>query len=147
MRTELDGIRTRGARGLRDEKLLESALARPQNLYAYTSPDLCEMAGAYAGGIIRNPPFVDGNKRSGFVLAAIFLDSNGMELTATEEEVVKMTQAFAAGEVEETGYTQWLKDKTRPARPEKTPLPEPHAGGAKKKASLRKSSPRPRGKK
>jgi len=135
-----------GLHGLRDEKLLESALARPQNLYAYTKPDLCDMAGVYAGGIIRNHPFIDGNKRTGFVLAAIFLDSNGMELTATEEEVVKMTQAFAAGEVKEDGYTQWLKDRTRPAAPEKAPLPRPHEGGAKKKSSPRRSDPRPRGK-
>ncbi len=128
-----------GARGLRDEKLLESALARPQNLYAYAKPDLCDMAGAYAAGIIRNHPFTDGNKRTGFVVAAVFLDSNGVELTATEEEVVAMTQAFAAGDVEESGYTQWLKDKTRPLAPADTPLPKPHQGSAKKK-----SSPRPR---
>lgn len=133
-----------GARGLRDEKLLESALARPQNLYAYTKPDLCEMATAYAGGIIRNHPFVDGNKRTGFVLAAIFLDSNGLEMTATEEEVVAMTLAFAAGEVEENGYTQWLKDKTRLLAPKSAALPKPHQGGAKKKSSPRRSDARPR---
>lgn len=135
-----------GARGLRDEKLLESALARPQNLYAYTKPDLCDMAGAYASGIIRNHPFTDGNKRTGFVMAAVFLDSNGMELTATEEEVVAMTLAFAAGEVEEDGYTKWLKDKTRPLAPQTAPLPKPHQGGAKKKSSQRRSNARPRGK-
>lgn len=136
-----------GARGLRDEKLLESALARPQNLFAYADPGLCDMAAAYAGGIIRNHPFADGNKRTGFVLAAIFLDSNGLEMTATEEEVVAMTVAFAADEIEEAGYTQWLKDKTRPFAAKAVSLPKPHDGGAKKKAFLRKSDPRPRRKK
>lgn len=73
-----------GATGFRDETLLDSALARPQNLFLYKSPDLFALAAAYIFGIVRNHPFVDGNKRTGFVVGGIFLERNGKVLMASE---------------------------------------------------------------
>ncbi|TVQ81714.1 MAG: type II toxin-antitoxin system death-on-curing family toxin [Micavibrio sp.] len=134
-------VRHGGAFGLRDEGLLESALARPHNLFAYGNPDLCDLAAAYASGIIRNHPFVDGNKRTGFVVAATFLDSNDIELTATEEEVVRATQALAAGEMAEEGYKQWLRDRTQPRpsdafeKPHEKPVPQKGEPTALRKSS------------
>ena len=99
---------------MRDEGLLDSALARPLNLYSYGEPDLFALAGAYAAGIVQNHPFVDGNKRTGLVAAALFLDRNGMEFLAPEAEAVVMTLGLAAGEIEEAGYAAWLRDRSRP---------------------------------
>jgi death-on-curing protein len=98
-----------GSPGLRDEGLLESALARPVNLLAYGDPDLPAPAAAYAAGIIANHPFVDGNKRSGFAAAATFLDRNGFELTASEVAATRMTLGLAASEVSEDQYAAWLR--------------------------------------
>ena len=103
-----------GAGGLRDSGLLESALARPQNLFAYGEGDLCALAAAYAAGIVRNHPFVDGNKRTGFLAAYAFLDVNGLELTAPDAEAVVMTLDLASGEIPEEGYAAWLRDRTAP---------------------------------
>ena len=97
-----------GLTGVRDEGLLESALAKPQNLFAYGSPTLPEMAASYAAGIILNHPFLDGNKRTGFMLAATFLELNGMGFAATEESVVEMTLALADGKLKQAGYAKWL---------------------------------------
>jgi death-on-curing protein len=104
-----------GLAGVRDEGLLESALAKPQNLFAYGSPTLTKMAASYAAGIVLNHPFLDGNKRTGFILAATFLELNGPVLTASEESVVKKTLALAAGELKESGYAVWLKANSRKA--------------------------------
>src|SRR5438477_7364645 len=104
-----------GLAGVRDEGLLESALSKPQNLFAYRSPTLPEMAASYAAGIILNHPFVDGNKRTGFMVAAIFLEVNGMVLTATEESVVENMLALAAGKLKEAGYGKWLRANVRKA--------------------------------
>jgi death-on-curing protein len=104
-----------GLAGVRDEGLLESALAKPQNLFAYGSPTLAELAASYAAGIVHNHPFLDGNKRTGFMLAATFLELNGLVFTATEESVVEQTLALAAGELKETGYAAWLKANSRKA--------------------------------
>lgn len=101
-----------GLAGVRDEGLLESALARPKNLFAYKSPKLWKLAASYAG-IIRNHPFLDGNKRAGFMLAATFLELNGLVFTASEESVVEKTLALAAGELKEAGYAAWLKANSR----------------------------------
>lgn len=101
-----------GALGIRDDGLLESGLARPRNLYAYGETDLCVIAAAYAGGIIRNHPFVDGNKRTGFVAAALFLHENGLRLTAPEAEATVMTLSLASGEMPEAGFAAWLRDRT-----------------------------------
>ena len=102
-----------GAAGLRDNSLLLSALAKPQNRFAYGSQSLPEMAGSYAAGIVRNHPFLDGNKRTGFMLAATFLDINGWELTATEESVVQSTLALASGKMTEAQYVGWLDENRR----------------------------------
>jgi len=98
-----------GLAGVRDKVLLESALSKPRNLFAYGSPTLPEMAASYAAGIILNHPFVDGIKRTGFMLAAAFLELNGMKLAATEESVVEMTLALASGSVKQAAYAEWLK--------------------------------------
>lgn len=99
-----------GAGGLRDKGLLESALSKPQNLVVYSSPTPAELAASYAAGIIRNHPFIDGNKRTGFMVAAVFLEVNGYTLTASEESVVEKTLGLAAGTVTEKAYGNWLKE-------------------------------------
>lgn len=98
-----------GRAGVRDEGLLESALAKPQNLVAYGSPTLQEMAASYAAGIVLNHPFLDGNKRTGFMVAVTFLELNGLVFTASEESVVEKTLALAAGKLKEADYASWLK--------------------------------------
>ena len=103
-----------GAGGIRDDGLLESALARPRNLHAYGEAELCVLAAAYAAGIVRNHPFVDGNKRTGFIAAALFLQENGLRLNAPEAEAVVMTVGLASGEMPEQGFAAWLRDRTDP---------------------------------
>jgi death-on-curing protein len=98
-----------GLAGLRDEGLLESALNRPQHLFAYETPSLFDLAAAYALGIVKNHPFLDGNKRAGFMAAYIFLGANGYNLIASEEEAVLQTLALAAGEIDQNAYAIWLK--------------------------------------
>jgi len=98
-----------GLAGVRDENMLESALAKPRNLFAYGSPDAAEMAASYAAGIVLNHPFLDGNKRTGFMAAAAFLELNGLVFTATEADAVIQTLALAAGALDESGYTAWLR--------------------------------------
>jgi death-on-curing protein len=97
-----------GITGVRDQHLLESALARPQQLFHYGKPSMAEMAAAYAAGIVKNHPFLDGNKRTGFMLGAGFLERNGHEFHATEAAAVVSTLALAAGEMTEAGYAEWL---------------------------------------
>jgi death on curing protein len=99
-----------GSAGIHDESALLSALARPENLLAYGTPTLFDLATAYASGIVRNHPFVDGNKRTGFLTAYIFLDINGYQLEATEAEAVVMTLGLASREVDEAMFAQWLQD-------------------------------------
>jgi death on curing protein len=100
-----------GGEGLRDEGLLQSALARPQNLLAYSapSPDLASLAAAYAYGIARNHPFVDGNKRTALIVARLFLLLNGMDLVATQEEKYSTFLALAAGELSEENLANWVR--------------------------------------
>jgi death-on-curing protein len=102
-----------GAPGLRDEGLLDSALDRARNLHGYGKPDLAALAAAYAAGIVANHPFIDGNKRTGFLAAYIFLDRNGLDLTASEAEATAMTLALAAGEITETVFADWLRRNVR----------------------------------
>jgi death-on-curing protein len=102
-----------GMAGIRDAGLLESALAKPQNKFAYGKPTLQQMAASYAAGIILNHPFLDGNKRTGFVIAAAFLELNGKEFVAEEAEVVERTLALAAGAIKEVAYATWLKKRSR----------------------------------
>lgn len=103
-----------GSPGIRDEGLLESALARPQQFWAYSDPDLCDLAAGYAQGVVRNHPFVDGNKRAGFMAAFIFLMRNGQRPSPSESETVVMTRALAASEIDESEYAAWLRDNCRP---------------------------------
>jgi death-on-curing protein len=105
-----------GCSGIRDEGLLESALARPQQLYHYGKPSMPEMAAAYTAGIVKNHPFLDGNKRTGFMMGAGFLERNGYEFTASEAEVVIRTLALAAGETSEADYATWLEENSKSAR-------------------------------
>jgi death-on-curing protein len=104
-----------GLAGVRDEGSMESALAKPQNLFAYGKPTLAELAASYASGIILNHPFLDGNKRTGFMLAATFLELNGSDFTASEESVVEKTLTLAAGELKEADYANWLAAHARKA--------------------------------
>ena len=98
-----------GIMGVRDEHLLESALARPQQLFHYGKPSMAEMAAAYAAGIVKNHPFLDGNKRTGFMLGAGFLERNGHDFHATEADAVVRTLALAAGAMTEAEYAEWLE--------------------------------------
>ena len=102
-----------GLRGLRDLGLLESALAKPQNLFVYGKPSHATMAASYAAGIILNHPFLDGNKRTGFLVAAVFLEVNAQVFTASEESVIKYTLGLAAGKLKEKDYADWLKKNSR----------------------------------
>ena len=99
-----------GRPGIRDAGLLSSALARPQNQAAYGESSVFGLAAAYAFGIISNHPFLDGNKRTGFLAAYVFLDLNGWELTASEVEAVTAVLALAVKEMDEAGFSNWLKD-------------------------------------
>jgi len=102
-----------GCSGLRDSGLLDSALARPLQMMAYGSPGLTELAAAYAAGIIKNHPFIDGNKRTGFMLGSGFLELNGLEFFASEADAVIKTLALAAGEMTEGAYAEWLEKNSR----------------------------------
>jgi death-on-curing protein len=102
-----------GITGVRDEHLLDSALARPQQLFAYGKPNIADMAAAYAAGIVKNLPFLDGNKRTGFMLGGGFLERNGFEFHATEAEAALRTLALAAGKMSEKAYAAWLKANSK----------------------------------
>jgi death-on-curing protein len=102
-----------GLAGVRDEGLLESALAKPQNLFVYARPSLPELAASYAAGVVLNHPFLDGNKRTGFMLAATFLELNGLAFTASEESVVQNTLGLASRKLKEADYAAWLKENSR----------------------------------
>lgn len=103
-----------GARGIRDEGLLDSALARPQNLAGYGQPDVFDCAAAYAFGLAKNHPFVDGNKRAGFLGAGMFLRLNGQRLIATQHDATLTMLALAAGDIGETKFAAWLRAHTAP---------------------------------
>ncbi len=102
-----------GAAGVRDVGLLESALARPRNLAHYGEPDVCELAAAYAFGLARNHPFIDGNKRSAFVATELVLMLNGWQLTATDADCVLVMLSLAAGDIDETPFAAWLRDRVQ----------------------------------
>jgi death on curing protein len=105
-----------GSTGIRDQGLLESALARPKNLWAYSesSPSLPQLAAAYAFGISSNHPFVDGNKRTALVVSFAFLDVNGLEVTASQEDAFLTILGLAAGEISEDQLAAWFERKTAP---------------------------------
>lgn len=99
-----------GAAGLRDRSMLESAMARPQNLIAYGEPDIADLAAAYAFGIARNHPFVDGNKRTAAVVSETFLVLNGRTLACSDVELVVAFLALAAGETTPDELAAWFRD-------------------------------------
>lgn len=102
----LDG----GAPGVRDQGLLESALARPRQIHAYgEDSDAVDMAAAYTVGIVRNHPFVDGNKRTAFILGVLFLELNGYRFTATEEAAAQAVLGLAAGKLDEASFAAWVR--------------------------------------
>jgi death on curing protein len=107
-----------GLAGVRDNNLLESALAKPRQLLAYGQPTLAELAAAYAAGVVKNHPFIDGNKRTGFMLGAAFLERNGQAFFASEVDAALQTLALAAGECTEAAYAVWLGDNSRAASPQ-----------------------------
>jgi death on curing protein len=99
-----------GAAGLRDDGLLKSALARPQQHFAHAEkPDLIDLAALYTAGIVRNHPFVDGNKRTGFITGILFLELNGYQFAASEEDAAQAILAMAAGTLDEGGYAGFLR--------------------------------------
>ena len=100
-----------GSTGIRDVGMLESALARPQNLLHYGEPDLAAMAAAYAFGIARNHPFVDGNKRTAWVAARLFLRLNDGQLSFDKAEATVMMQQLAAGELTEVQIAAWFRKR------------------------------------
>lgn len=106
-----------GAAGIRDEGMLESALARPLQKEAYREPDLAELAAAYLFGIVKNHPFVDGNKRTGFAAADLFLYFNGLSVEAEQVDVIQFVLMVAAGDIEQAGAAAFFRDHTKPAGP------------------------------
>ena len=103
-----------GAPGLRDRGLLLSALARPKHLFAYEQTSMFSLAAAYAHGIVKNHPFFDGNKRSGFLAAALFLESNGFRFNGTEEAAALKTLQLAAGDITADEFAAWLAETAIP---------------------------------
>jgi death-on-curing protein len=103
-----------GQAGVRDRGLLESALARPRNQFAYGESSLPRLAASYAFGISRNHPFLDGNKRTSLVVAELFLDLNGLDLTASDEACVATFLRLAAGELGEDDLARWIEANSRP---------------------------------
>jgi death-on-curing protein len=102
-----------GAAGMRDDALLKSALARPQQINTYADwPDLIDLAAAYTVGIVRYHPFIDGNKRTGFVVGILFLELNGYHFSASEADAAQAVLALAAGTLDEAGYAAFLRTNT-----------------------------------
>lgn len=97
-----------GGNGIRDEGLSESALARPQNLHAYTEATVPELAATLTFGIVMNHPFVDGNKRTGYLAGFVLLHLNGWDMTVPEQEVVQTILSLASGELQEEQLTDWF---------------------------------------
>lgn len=102
-----------GSPGIRDPGLLESALARPLNLAAYGKPDVCDLAAAYAVGLAKNHPFIDGNKRIAFVALELFLAVNGYELVADDTGCVMTMLAVAAGTMDQTTLAEWIRRNSK----------------------------------
>lgn len=101
-----------GAVGLRDEGLLDSALARPLHLDAYGQPDVADLAAAYGVGLAKNHAFIDGNKRTAFVAMELFLVLNSHELLASDADCVLTMLAVAAGELDEPAFAAWIREKS-----------------------------------
>ena len=106
-----------GATGLRDRDLLESALARPRQHHSYAkTSDVVEMAALYTAGIVRNHPFIDGNKRTGFVIGVLFLELHGFVFKASEADATQAIMALASGTLDEAAFTTWLRENAKRKR-------------------------------
>jgi death-on-curing protein len=103
-----------GASGLRDEGLLDSALARPLNLALYEQPDVASLAASYGVGLAKNHAFVDGNKRAAFLAIGLFLMVNGFRLKATQAEATLTILDVASGEIDEATLAQWIRTHIQP---------------------------------
>ena len=99
-----------GSPGLRDEGLLESALARLRNLAVYGKPDFADLAASYGVGLAKNHPYVDGNKRTAFLAVGLFLTLNGYRLNATQSDATLTMLAVAAGDIEESKFAGWIRE-------------------------------------
>ncbi|TQV83093.1 type II toxin-antitoxin system death-on-curing family toxin [Denitrobaculum tricleocarpae] len=104
-----------GPSGLRDEGLLESALARPKNLYSYGEADLHALTASYAFGIVKNHPFMDGNKRTAFLSAYVFMRRNASRLSADEVAATEAVLALASSEMTEADFAAWLRENSQPS--------------------------------
>jgi death-on-curing protein len=102
-----------GSTGLRDEGLLDSALSRPRNLFTYGKPTLFALAASYAFGLAKNHPFIDGNKRTAFLVAVVLLEINGKHFFASEADAAVKTLALAAGEMAEAAFAAWLESNAK----------------------------------
>lgn len=105
-----------GRAGIRDEGLFDSALAHPRNLLAYGKPDVADLAAAYGAAIVRNHPFVDGNKRTGFLAAGLLLSLNGHRLQVPQADATLTVFALAAGNIDERTFAAWIRQHTRRRR-------------------------------
>ncbi|MGV3658946.1 MAG: type II toxin-antitoxin system death-on-curing family toxin [Prosthecobacter sp.] len=103
-----------GTHGIRDEGLLDSALGKPENVFAYSSPAIFDLAASYTFGLVKNHPFLDGNKRTAFVTGVLFLELNGYQCHASEMDAAARTLALAAGEMTEASYAAWLESCSVP---------------------------------
>jgi death on curing protein len=108
-----------GASGIRDEGLLDSVLARPENLAAYGEPDVAELAASYAFGLAKNHAFVDGNKRAAFLSIGLFVYANQYRLTATQADATLTMMAVAASDLTEAGHATWIRNHLAPRMPKK----------------------------
>lgn len=106
-------LRFGGAPGLRDEGLLESALAKPRHQFAYGESDLCRLAASYVFGLAKNHPFVDGNKRAAFVTGLLFLNKNGLRFVASQADATATMLAVASGTMSEDALASWLRTVTQ----------------------------------
>jgi death-on-curing protein len=102
-----------GSEGLRDQGLLESALARPENLAAYGQPDFADLAASYGVGLAKNHPFIDGNKRAAFLAVGLFLYLNGYRLRTTQAEATLTMLAVAGSEITEAEFAAWIREHAR----------------------------------
>ncbi len=101
-----------GAAGIRDSGLLDSALARPLQKVAYGDPDIFDLAAAYLFGVLKNHPFVDGNKRTGLAAADLFLYFNGFSLEAVQEDIIQLVLMVSTSEIDEAGAAAFFRDHT-----------------------------------
>jgi death-on-curing protein len=102
-----------GAGGLRDPGSLDSAMGKPLNLLAYGKPTLFDLAASYASGIVKNHPFLDGNKRTGFIVAVTFLELNGVQFAGSQVDAALRTLALAAGDMTEAAFAAWMESNSK----------------------------------